>query len=78
MSHRNGNASYGVGLTSDVSVELGDFVLVDFRQLWFDESFGVDQVLLEERLLDNVEVLLVHSVVRKDHLIQSRLNTTKS
>lgn len=74
MPNSNGDATNCVGLSSDVSVELGDLVLVNFRQLWLDKPFGINEVLLQKRLLNYVNMLLVHSIVRQHHLTQFLLN----
>ena len=74
MSDRYGNSANSIRLASDVSVELSDLVLVDFRKLWLDESLGIDQVFLEKWLFNDLEVLLVHTVVGQHLLCQLLLD----
>ena len=74
MSYSYGDASNSVRLASDVGVELSDLVLVDFRELWLNKSLGVDQIFLEQRLLNDLKMLLIHSVVWQHLLCECRLN----
>lgn len=74
VSDGNRNTTHKVGFTSDLSVELGDLVLVNFLQLWSNETLGVDQVLLEDFLVDQVAVLDVHAVVWKKHEVKLGLD----
>ena len=63
MSDRYGNSANSIRLASDVGVKLSDLVLVDFRKLWLDEPLGVDQVFLEKWLLNDLKMLLVHTII---------------
>ena len=78
MSDSDGDSTNSVRLSSDISIELSNLVLVNLRQLWFDESLGINEILLEQRLLDYVEVLLVHPVVGQHLLGQLLLDGSES
>ena len=66
VSDGDRDSTNDVGLSSDVSVELSDLVLVDLGELWLLEPLGVDEVLLQGLLRDQIILVLpvsLHDVV---------------
>ena len=51
--------------------------MINFRKLWLDEPLGIDQILLEKRLFDYVQMLLVHSVIGQHFLTELLLDHSK-
>ena len=77
MPNCNRNTTNGAWLTSDVGVELGDFILVDLWKLRFHVSLGVNQIFLEHLLWNDIWILLVHAIVWEHVLIKVRLASFK-
>ena len=55
MSNGDGEGSSGEGFSTQVGVESGEFLDVEVVEFGFDHGFGVDDVLSEEVLGDDLE-----------------------
>lgn len=63
MSNRYWNTSNNIGLSSNISVELYELILIDLAKSWLVMPLGVDEILLENIVRHELTLIGTFNVI---------------